>query len=123
MDDLILAIIAGIISVGIITAFIVLGIMEIRKIKKTAKNGILQKSDEHKTEKMHVTVIDKLCSEAHIGRKAQKSVKSFSILFVDGEGKILSLPISEEYYEAFEKEQSGVLTLIDGDFFTFEIDN
>ena len=123
MGDLFLAITVGIISVGIIAAFIILGIMETKLNKKAKSNDDSKKADEPETRKIHVTVVDQRCTVNTVGHKMPKTVKEFYIYFKDDEENSLAIPVPEEYYEAFEKGQIGILTLVDGVFLTFEIDD
>ena len=48
--------------------------------------------------------------------------KHFYVKFRDDDGQIYDIRVSEEYYFAFEKGQTGTLTLLDGKLDSFVLD-
>ena len=57
-----------------------------------------------------------------VGTKEPKSIQSFVIRFEDEYGKQFDLLVIEDYYQAIDVGQKGVLTTVDGDFYSFEVD-
>lgn len=105
----------------LVTVFSILSGRKNKSKTEDEENGRLEKIPA-KTE-FHATVTDMACTVKTIGHKMPTTIREFAILFRDDEEKIHNIPVPEEYYSAFEKQQSGILTLIDGEFFSFEIDD
>ena len=101
--------------------FIIFGAKKTKAECKRLDNELAEKTFE-KTE-FHATVIDMRCQVNTVGHKMPKTVKTFEIAFRDDEGNTQVISVPEEYYAAFEKDSAGILTLVDGEFYSFEIDN
>ena len=71
-------------------------------------------------EEKNVEVVDMFCRSRLIGAKEPKSIQSFVIRFEDEYGKQFDLPVVEDYYQAIDIGQKGVLTTVDEDFYSFE---
>ena len=72
---------------------------------------------------LRVTVVDQWCDTALRGSQTLHLQKRFCIVFRDEYGKTHEIPVWEEIYPVFEKGQTGILTLIDGEFYSFEADD
>lgn len=73
-------------------------------------------------EEKKATVVDMFCRSRLVGTKEPKSVQYFVIRFEDEYGKQFDLPVIEDYYHAIEVGEKGVLTTVDGEFYSFELD-
>ena len=71
---------------------------------------------------LRVTVVDQWCNTALRGSQTLHLQKQFYIIFRDEYGKTHEIPVWEEIYPVFQKDQTGILTLIDGEFYSFEAD-
>lgn len=71
---------------------------------------------------LRVTVVDQWCDTALRGSQTLHLQKRFCIVFRDEYGKTHEIPVWEEIYPVFQKDQTGILTLIDGEFYSFEAD-
>lgn len=69
-----------------------------------------------------VTVVDQTCCVKTIGIKTPKTIKEFTVVFQTETGEILTLNIPEEMYDGFEKGQSGILSVVDGELYSFELE-
>ncbi|MBR5473297.1 MAG: hypothetical protein IKU82_04850 [Clostridia bacterium] len=67
------------------------------------------------------TVIDQYCDVETIGIKIPKTVKVFFIVFQTEYDEILKLNVSEEMYGGFQQGQTGILSIIDGKLYGFEL--
>ena len=74
----------------------------------------------HKTRKTTATVIDQYCAVHTIGHKTPKTVTVFTVVFQSGD-EIIKLNIPEEMYDGFEKGQTGLLTIVDDDLYSFAL--
>ena len=107
-----------------VMAFVIAGI----KYKKDHPDGIdaeIEKmfvDPESVTETVRATVIDMACSADMVGTKMPKAVRNFVIIFQTEDGEILKINVPEEMYDGFDKGQTGILTLADGDLYSFEVE-
>ena len=107
-----------------VMAFVIAGI----KYKKDHPDGIgaeIEKmfvDPESVTETVRATVIDMACSAEMVGTKMPKAVRNFVIIFQAENGEILKINVPEEMYDGFDKGQTGILTLADGDLYSFEVE-
>ena len=107
-----------------VMAFVIAGI----KYKKDHPDGIdaeIEKmfvDPESVTETVRATVIDMACSADMVGTKMPKAVRNFVVIFQAENGEILKINVPEEMYDGFDKGQTGILTLADGDLYSFEIE-
>lgn len=65
------------------------------------------------------TVTDMACWVETVGIKQPKTVKRFQVVFETDGGEPVKLDVPEELYDAFEKGQTGTLTLVDGQLYGF----
>ena len=107
-----------------VMAFVIAGI----KYKKDHPDGIdaeIEKmfvDPESVTTTVRATVIDMACSAEMVGTKMPKAVRNFVVIFQTENGEILKINVPEEMYDGFDKGQTGILTLADGDLYSFEIE-
>ena len=79
-------------------------------------------SIEFSNEELRATVIDHSCSVQMVGLKMPKATKIFSVSFETENSEILTFQIPEEMYDGFEKGQTGLLTIVDGQLYGFAPD-
>lgn len=72
-------------------------------------------------QEMQATVVDLCCAVRTVGYQTPKTVTLFAVTFESADGQHLQLQVPEEMYEGFEKEQRGLLTLVDGELYSFEL--
>ena len=107
-----------------VMVFVIAGI----KYKKDHPDGIdaeIEKmfiDPESVTETVSATVIDMACSAEMVGTKMPKAVRNFVVIFQTEDGEILKINVPEEMYDGFDKGQTGILTLADGDLYSFEVE-
>ena len=85
--------------------------------------GISQDRPEYTTVSVRATVVDQTCCVKTVGIRIPKTIKEFTITFKTENGDIVSLNVPEEMYDAFDKDQTGILTLVDGQLYGFELLN
>lgn len=107
-----------------VMAFVIAGI----KYKKDHPDGVEAEIEkmfidpESVTTTVKATVIDMACSADMVGIKMPKAVRNFVVIFQAENGEILKINVPEEMYDGFDKGQTGILTLADGDLYSFEIE-
>ncbi len=69
-----------------------------------------------------VTVADQTCCVKMVGIKTPKTIKEFTVVFQTETGEIMKLNIPEEMYDGFEKGQSGTVYVVDGELYSFELE-
>lgn len=79
-------------------------------------------SIEFSNEELRATVIDHSCSVQMVGLKMPKATKIFSVSFETENSEILTFQVPEEMYDRFEKGQTGLLTIVDGQLYGFAPD-
>ena len=77
--------------------------------------------DEFETVKFHATVVDLFCRTEMIGTKAPRSVKVFTVVFETDNKKRIKLDVPEEMYDGIETGQSGEVTVVEGELYSFVI--
>lgn len=73
------------------------------------------------TEKIRVSVVDQFCRVEMVGIKSPKAVEIFTIVFEDDYGKIIKLDMPKEMYDGIDKGQRGILTIANGELYSFEL--
>ena len=107
-----------------VLAFVVAGI----KYKKDHPDGIDAETDEMfvkpetMTESFRAIVVDMVCYAEMTGTKRPKSKRVFTVSFETENGEILKINVPEEMYDGFDKGQKGILTLVDGILFGYELE-
>ena len=129
MEELLLNILFWGIFVGGGTIFVIFCIiMYIKQLKRDIAKQQEHKNENNKPEEPEyitvttkATVVDQTCCVKTIGIKTPKMIKEFSITFQTENGEIISLNVPEEMYDGFDKKQTGVLTIVDGQLYGFEL--
>lgn len=75
------------------------------------------------TRELQATVVDLCCAVRTIGYQTPKTVTLFAVTFETADGQHLYLQVPQEMYEGLEKGQTGLVTLVDGELYSFEIAN
>lgn len=80
-------------------------------------------SEEAEVVSCHAEIVDMVCGTGMVGSyRLPKSVKTFLIVFKNDEGKTLEISVPEEYYLDLSVGQRGVITLVEGNLDSFELD-
>ncbi len=95
---------------------------EIAKKKAGITNEPKLIEDDVEPSKTRATVIDQMCAVRTVGIKTPKTLKEFVIIFQTENGETLKLNVPEEMYDGFEKGQTGILSLVNGELYSFVID-
>ncbi len=125
-DNLYLIIIAVIII--FVVLLVISAIRQHKKYMKENPGGIEAEIEkmfidpESVTTTVKATVIDMVCCAKMVGIKTPKAVREFTVIFEAQNGEILKINVPEEMYDGFDKGQTGILTLADGDLYSFEIE-
>ena len=127
MDNLLTIIILGPGLIAIFAFLIFYGIMMDKEEKrKKAQNEAPKHSEDTSTEvqtvDLNVKVIDLKIETHYEGIKTPRLVKTFLVFFEDKNGNVIKIDVSEENFDAFEKGQKGLLTLQDGQLYSFVLD-
>ena len=77
---------------------------------------------EFSHEELRATVIDQSYTVQMVGTKTPKAAKRFCVFFETENGNTLSFQVPEEMYDGFEKGQTGLLTIVDGQLYGFAPD-
>ena len=81
-----------------------------------------EKREADETIEINVKVVDQCCSTRMVGVKYPKSIEEYFICFQKDDGEILKLLVPKECYDGFEIGQVGLLTLVDGELYSFKLD-
>ena len=117
------------IGIGIMGAFLIV-VLVIAFKTMPSREEIKAEEDERLNAEgdifeTHAEVVDMACDVVSVGYQAYKlpkAEKHFYVKFRDDDGQIYDIQVSEEYYFALEKGQSGTLTLLDGKIDSFVLD-
>ena len=112
---------------GAISLFVFACIMTVKQHKQNIankKNAIQNNADttaepKFETVEARGPVVDQMCYVKTVGIKTPKTVQEFVIVFRTEGGDILKLNVPEEMYDGFEQGQTGILTVVDGDLYSF----
>ena len=117
------------IGMGIIGAFFIIFLVVAFKTKPSKEEMMAEEDERLDAEgeifETHAEVVDMACDTVSVGYQAYKlpkAEKHFYVKFRDDDGQIYDIRVSEEYYFAFEKGQTGTLTLLDGKLDSFVLD-
>lgn len=125
MDPYVVLFVILIIAVVAFFAFSV--IMYIRQCKRnklkkeTPVTEAPKIKDEFETVKFHATVVDLFCRTEMIGTKTPRSVKVFTVVFETDNKDQIKLDVPEEMYDGIESGQSGEVTVVEGELYSFVI--
>ena len=95
---------------------------DIARKKEVARRDNTSIEPEHATVTIKATVVGQACYVKTIGIKTPKTVKEFIVAFQTANGDVLKLNIPEEMYDGFEQGQKGILSIIDGELYGFELE-
>lgn len=94
--------------------------MNYRRLHKQPEESPPPVFDEIKT---RATVVDLACWVRMAGSyKAPKAVQEFAVVFQTEDGEMIKLIIPEEMYHGLEKGQVGIVTVRDGELYSFELE-
>lgn len=117
-----------VIFIVVVVAFLTFSvIMYIRQCKRnklkkeTPVTEAPKIKDEFDTVKFYATVVDLFCRTEMIGTKAPRSVKVFTVVFETDNKKQIKLDVPEEMYDGIETGQSGEVTVVEGELYSFVI--
>ncbi len=127
MDNLLIYIVLGPGLIAIFAFLIFYGIMMDKEEKRQkAQNLTRDQSEDTPTEvqtvDLNVKVIDLKLETHYEGIKTPKLIKEFLVFFEDENGNVINIDVSEENFDAFEIGQKGLLTLQDGQLYSFVLD-
>ncbi len=122
--DWVMIIFMGLILVGIFASLIALGIA-MDKGEKANKGikSVEEQLEEADYEEIQIKakVVERFCSAELVGIKKPKAEDYYWVVFEGDDGKSYKLRVVEEMYDGFEEGQKGVLTLVEGELYSFEI--
>ena len=125
--EIILVIFGALVIIGFFIGLFYLNHLE-EKLKKQDNKTISPQRDIYDIDNyepfentIKATVVDMFCKSELIGTKEPKSIQTFIIRFEDEYGKQFDLPVIEDYYHAIEIDQEGILTTLDNEFYSFEL--
>ncbi len=111
----------GAVIVGVFAVICVVGLIIERK-KLKGKEFDEEKFAEPEYDTTRAKVVDIKCDMHYEGVKMPKLIKEFVVFFEVENREIIKLDVLEEYYSAFEVGQEGLLTLVNGNFISFDAD-
>ena len=94
---------------------------DITKQKELKIGNIEPNEPAYSTVTARATVVDQTCCVKTIGIKTPKTIQEFTITFQTENGEIIRLNVPEEMYDGFDKNQTGILTVVDGQLYGFEL--
>ena len=114
---------AGVIGIALVL-FLFIYLFRNRKILRddAEQQAEIRCNTEFVTQELRATVLDQTCEVKLVGTKTPKATKIFTVVFRTEDDKILSFHVPEEMYDGFEKGQTGVLTVVDGELYGFAIE-
>ena len=114
--------------VAMIAVIVICVVWDLRKnkdkYKQETEDHIENKfSEEAEVMVFHAEIADMVCGSGMVGSyRLPKSVKTFLVIFKNDEGDMLDISVSEEVYLSLEKGMSGMLTIVEGNLDSFELD-
>ena len=114
---------AGVIGIALVL-FLFIYLFRNRKILRAdaEQQTEIRCNTEFVTQELRATVLDQTCEVKLVGTKTPKATKIFTVVFRTEDDKVLSFHVPEEMYDGFEKGQTGVLTVVDGELYGFAIE-
>ena len=94
------------------------------KYEKESEEYIENKfAEEAEVVTLHAEIADMVCGCGMVGSyRLPKSVKTFLVIFKGDNDERLEITVSEEVYISLENGMSGMLTLVEGNLDSFELD-
>lgn len=121
-------ILAGIVFVVMIGVIVLSVVWDLRKNKDKYDAEMeehIEKTfaEEAEVRVLHAEIVDMVCGTGMVGSyRLPKSVKTFLVIFKNDEGEILEISVPESYYLELSVGQAGMLTLVEGNLDSFELD-
>ena len=114
---------AGVIGIALVL-FLFIYLFRNRKILRAdaEQQTEIRCNTEFVTQELRATVLDQTYEVKLVGTKTPKATKIFTVVFRTEDDKVLSFHVPEEMYDGFEKGQTGVLTVVDGELYGFAIE-
>lgn len=106
----------------IFTVAVCVTVIPIIRILRPAKKGSTQPPKPEK-QTFSVTVVDMRCGVKMVGFKTPKAIKEFVVAFESEEFGTFTLPVPEANYLGFEVGQTGRLTLVNGQLYSFVLED
>lgn len=110
---------------------IIIFALYIRKIIKPYKQREREKAEsissppeiktEFETVKFRAEIVNLSCRVDMVGIKTPKTVTIYTVEFKTDEKEIIKLEIPQEMYDGLEIGQSGELTLVEGELYSFVV--
>ena len=109
---------------------IVLVVLDKRKNKCNNEKPLEKRGNQIKDEnfesdcvmdKKRVSVVEQFCRVEMVGIRSPKSVEIFTVVFEDDFGNLIKLDVPKEMYDGIDKGQRGVLTIANGELYSFEL--
>ena len=130
LTQIIIYIVAALTAVGVVVFLMVRHMLDPKNIQKELERQAQLQHDAQKdpydisysTEEIRATIIDQSCCSKLVGTKTPKAIQEFTVVFRTENSKILSFHVNEEMYDGLEVGQTGLLTIVDGQFYGFAID-
>lgn len=72
-------------------------------------------------DKMRVSVVDQFCRVEMVGIRSPKSVEIFTVVFETDEGEVIKFDMPKEMYDGIDVGQRGILTIANGELYSFEL--
>lgn len=80
-------------------------------------------AEEAEVKTMHAEIADMVCGTGMVGSyRLPKSEKTFIVIFKNDEGEMIEISVPEAYYLELSVGQKGMLTLVEGNLDSFELD-
>ena len=77
--------------------------------------------EDFPTTTIQATVTDLQCKAELVGIKRPKAVEIFTVVFETANNEILNINVPKEMYDGIEVGQQGMLTLVEGELYSFVI--
>jgi len=71
------------------------------------------------TMEVYATIVDHTCRVKTIGYQTPTTVQEFTVVFETEDGKLIRLDVPQDMYDGLEKGQTGLLTIVDGNLYSF----
>lgn len=94
----------------------------IARTLRPAKNSSAQ-PQKPKKETISAKVVHMRCGVKMVGIKIPKAVKEFVVTFESKEFGTFDLPVTEAMYHGFEEGQTGTLTVLNGQLYSFVLED
>lgn len=125
MDPFVVLFVIFIIAVVAFLVFsVIMYIRQCKRNKLKKEQPVIEApkiKDEFETVRFHATVVDLFCRAEMVGAKTPRSVKVFTVVFESDDKKKIKVNVTEEMYDGIEIGQSGEITLVEGELYSFVV--